>query len=340
MTINLHKPKDIREQQPAADPDLPDEVPAAGYEPNGPDEPAEEVGDSPQDEGQEEPSAEVGEPRRRALAFPDLRPYLVVRGGRKAVVRGTVIIVRWAHGLTAGQSAPAGKPAEKDKPAEPAAGGRKRQGERVTADVVLATVFVGGCVALTAARYLLYVIIFVVVVFLPAAYLVGAWAAEAAGGEANNRPSPPASDAARALDQDNVAEPPDRRGEMGHTDRGEPRAEDGADAFSEPTEEERQVALYEWVRGMIGKRNGVHLRTLLDDLNHEREREGLGEVSMADLRAFLEGRGIPVQDQLKVGKHNRSGVRRTDLPEGFTPLLGPDGHAVRLLPRLPPSDLR
>ncbi|MFJ2218259.1 hypothetical protein ACIQVO_38690 [Streptomyces sp. NPDC101062] len=340
MSVDSHKPKETQEQQPAGAAALPDEMPVAGNGPNGPDEPANEDSDSLQTVAQEETARDCGEPRRRALAFPDLRPYLVDKGGHKAVARGTVIIARWVHGVAAGKSSPAGRPAGKDKPTEPAPGDRKRQGERITADVVLATVFVSGCVTLTAARYLHSVIIFVAVVFLPAAYLVGAWSAEAAGGEAKHRPAPPAPDSARAQDQDNVVDPPDRRGEMGHTDRGEPRAEYHAGAFSEPTEEERQVALYEWVRDMIGKRNGVHLRTLLDDLNREREREGLGEASMAELRAFLEGRGIPVQDQLKVGKHNRSGVRRTDLPEGFTPLLGPDGHAVRLLPRLPPSDLQ
>ncbi|MFJ3182521.1 hypothetical protein ACIPJN_29600 [Streptomyces sp. NPDC086796] len=337
MTINLHKPEETEEPQTST----PAPAPHDGNEPAGTDGPADETGASTEcGDAEEDPAADCAPPRHRALTFPDLRPYLVVRGGRKAVVRGTVIIVRWAQGVASGRPSPAGRTAEKDKPAEPTAGARKGQKERVTADVVLAMIFVGACVALTAARYLLYVIIFVVIVFLPAAYLVGAWAAESAGGENGRRPGPPAQEPARAPDSDNVVDPPETGGERGHNDRDEPRAEDDADAFPEPTEEERQIALYEWVRGMIGKRNGVHLRTLLDDLNRERERVGLGEASMADLRAFLEGRGIPVQDQLKVGKHNRSGVKRTDLPEGFTPLLGPDGHAVRLLPRLPPSDLQ
>ncbi|MFE1189982.1 hypothetical protein [[Kitasatospora] papulosa] len=336
MTINLHKPK-----EPRTSPAAPVPYDAPGSEPGGTDGSTDETGESTDcEDAEDEAAAECATPRRRALAFPDLRPYLVVGGGRKAVVRGAVIIVRWTHGVASGRPSPAGQAAEKDKPAEATAVARKGQKERVTADVVLAMIFVGACVALTAARYLLYVAIFVVIVFVPTAYLVGAWAAESAGGEAGRRSGRPAPDPARASDADDVVDRTETGGETGHNGPGESRAEDTAGALREPTEEERQIALYEWVRGMIGKRNGVHLSTLLDDLNKERERVRLGKASMADLRALLEGRGIPVQDQLKVGKYNRSGVKRTALPESFTPLLGPDGHAVRLLPRLPPSDLQ
>ncbi|WP_217231339.1 hypothetical protein [Streptomyces anulatus] len=338
MTINLHKPEEP--QTSAAAPARQNIAPRAGNAPADIDGSAEETIDAPEGDAEASSASPSGVPRRRALAFPDLRPYLVVKGGGKAVARGTVIIVRWTIGASSGRPSPPGRPAEKDKPTGQATAVRKGQKERVSVDVVLAMVFVSACVALTAARYLFYAIGFVVTVFLPAAYLLGAWAEEGTRGEDGRRPGPPKPDAARTPDPDNVVDPPESREATGQNDRDAQRAEDSADAAPEPTEEERQVALYEWVRGMIGKRNGVHVRTLLDDLNRERERVGLGEASMADLRAFLEGRGIPVQDQVKVGKHNRSGVKRADVPESFTPLPGPDGHAVRLLPRLPPPDLQ
>ncbi|MEV7157124.1 hypothetical protein AB0N77_21245 [Streptomyces misionensis] len=365
MTINLHKSEAAKEQTPSAPADAPGDEAAAACAPTRTCCIADDVGDGPdphdpQVVGDAEESEElVG----RALAFPDLRPYVVVKGGRKALVRGTVVIIRWAYGVSTGRPARA-RPASGDKAAEAGSGDRKREeGERITADVVLATVFVGGCAALTAARYIPYLLIFVMFVFLPAAYLVGAWTAENDGGEAEGRTAPPGDGAEGAPDADMLGDTPVPQGELGSKGCDKPQAEDKSALAREPTEAEQQIALYEWVRGMIGKKNGVHLRTLLDDLNHPRmqegpeapmaglralvldelnrqcDREGLEAVSLADLRALLEARGIPVHDQVKVNRHNRSGVKRTDLPEGVTPLLGPDGHAVRLLPRLPPSDL-
>ncbi|MEY9839538.1 hypothetical protein [Streptacidiphilus sp. EB103A] len=259
-------------------------------------------------------------PRQRAFALPDLRPYLVVRGGHKAVHRGTVILVRKAMTLRAARkSAPTADGQGAEKPTTPAA----KKAERVTADVVVATAAVG-CIALVAAvRYivdLLVVVLVILVPLVPVAYFVGLAAEERQRRLSDDGES-------TALEWD-----------LGDTELEDPWDDDGDGDGTLPggrrTKEERQIALFEWVHAMIGKRNGVHLRELLEDLH---TRPGRQAVTMADLRERLVSSGIDVSRGVKVGGVNRPGVRRVDVPQDFTPLSDPGGHAVRLLPRQPPS---
>jgi hypothetical protein len=74
----------------------------------------------------------------------------------------------------------------------------------------------------------------------------------------------------------------------------------------------------EWIRGQIGTGNGVHLSRLLA---HAQAHGMHTDLDVPAFRAALEQWGFPVRQQLKVGRRNRPGIHRDDLPQ--PPLPGP-----------------
>jgi len=84
----------------------------------------------------------------------------------------------------------------------------------------------------------------------------------------------------------------------------------------EASDEEVYAATLAWLHQAIGDRNGVHLADLLANAHAHGM---LKELDVAAFRARLEGWGIAVRQQLKVGGRNRPGVRRADLPPAPSP---------------------
>lgn len=82
--------------------------------------------------------------------------------------------------------------------------------------------------------------------------------------------------------------------------------------------------LVEFLREVLGKRNGVHLRDLLPQLSEV----GLNFFDPADLRAHLERNGIAVRTQLKVAGLNAAGIH-------WSALKGTTGADVRVRPPRP-----
>lgn len=113
----------------------------------------------------------------------------------------------------------------------------------------------------------------------------------------------------------------------------EAELEDGEDQeLEEPEEPEEQAPaapldeqrtyLLGVVRGLIGDSNGVHLTELRDALV-QRGNIPAG-LRTAAVRLTVERLGIPVRDQLKIGRANRPGIHRDDLP----PLTGGEDAAT------------
>lgn len=101
--------------------------------------------------------------------------------------------------------------------------------------------------------------------------------------------------------------------------RAAPPAGIAAEASSAPPVD----AVLELLSGLIADRPGVHLSTVLDQL----QENGHGEDwRVADLRARLEALGVPVRRSVKVAGRVAYGVHRDDLA-GPPPETTPD-HAV------------
>lgn len=81
-------------------------------------------------------------------------------------------------------------------------------------------------------------------------------------------------------------------------------------------------AVLEWVDKGIADKNGVHLADLL---NNAHSHNLLTNLDLPAFRSALEGWGIPVRQQLKVGGRNRPGIHRDDLPPAPSPVGAPDG---------------
>ncbi len=100
----------------------------------------------------------------------------------------------------------------------------------------------------------------------------------------------------------------------------EPQLEPEAEAEDPPMTSPQEVytATLEWIRGQIGTSNGVHLSRLLA---HAQAHGMHTDLDLTAFRTALEQCGFPVRQQLKVGRRNRPGIHRDDLPT--QPLSGP-----------------
>lgn len=98
-------------------------------------------------------------------------------------------------------------------------------------------------------------------------------------------------------------------------------------AETEPAEhpksdpQEVYAATLEWIRGQIGERNGIHLSQLLA---HAHTHGLHTDLDVPAFRAVLEQWGFPVRQQLKVGRRNRPGIHRDDLPKPPLPATSPE----------------
>lgn len=81
-------------------------------------------------------------------------------------------------------------------------------------------------------------------------------------------------------------------------------------------------ALLDWVDKSIGHKNGIHLADLLANAHSHNL---LNDLDLPAFRTALEGWGIPVRQQLKVGGRNRPGIHRDDLPTAPSPGGTPEG---------------
>ncbi|WP_130800134.1 hypothetical protein [Streptomyces otsuchiensis] len=95
------------------------------------------------------------------------------------------------------------------------------------------------------------------------------------------------------------------------------------------TPEDVSVQALRWVHQTIGDRPGMHLSELLSAGHSEGHFRDLPEGDVGGLRAALEGWGIPVESQLKVGGVNRAGIRRSKLPPIAAP-GAPTGSPTRV----------
>ena len=84
------------------------------------------------------------------------------------------------------------------------------------------------------------------------------------------------------------------------------------------------------IRGLIGTENGVFLEDLLADLIADGHLPA--GYRPTKLRGELEAAGIPVRDQVHIGRANRVGVHRADIPDAgladATPPPSPDDTAA------------
>lgn len=330
------------------------------------------------DERHDPPAREQGR-APRALAAPSvwsLRHYVFHLGGFRAVRVGSVVM--WRKGQAArgkgkaskakapaakpsaakaGQAAPAptgkGKGKGKAKAAKqaaaapaPAAG---KQG--MTFQGAIAGLLTGGMVMTAVAKEIKIVslvVIILVIIWVPVAWLVGGFvlageqrkdAAEQGDKDGDDGPG----------EQDEDGEAADAADALGETDG--QAAASGGEVVDEGAERDAaRVRTYAWVRSQIAAGNGraVHLRTLLWKASQEPGGEGL---TMADVRAGLEGHGVTIRPQVKAlcpddpkvpagVEKNRPGVHRDGLPQGYTPVETPGSTLIRLLPDLQAPDLQ
>lgn len=80
-------------------------------------------------------------------------------------------------------------------------------------------------------------------------------------------------------------------------------------------------ATLEWVWDQIGEKNGVHLADLLA---HAHTHGMHTTLDVPTFRAALERHGFPIRQQLKVGRRNRPGIHRDDLPKTPSPDSSPE----------------
>lgn len=255
-------------------------------------------------------------------------------------------------GKAAKKAAPAkGKGKAAKKAAPPAA--PSRQG--MTFQGAIAGVGAAGLVMTAVAKEIKIVsvvVIILVAIWIPVAWLVGGFALTAKPrqdgiDDVGEQDQGDVDDDAGEQDEDGeVADAADAPGETG-----DQAAVDGGEVVDEAAARDAaRVRTYAWVRAQIAAGNGraVHLRTLCWTAQKEAGGEGL---SMADVRAGLEGHGVTIRPQVKAlcpddpkvpagVEKNRPGVHRDDLPQGYTPAETAGSTLIRLLPDLQGSDLQ
>ena len=88
-------------------------------------------------------------------------------------------------------------------------------------------------------------------------------------------------------------------------------------------------ATLEWIREQTGDANGIHVSRLLA---HAQTHGLHTDLDVPAFRAVLESWGFPVRQQLKVGRRNRPGIHRDDLPRQPPPGPSPEEAAEAATP--------